>query len=357
MTSSEIRLAEQMPGAPKVLIVGMGDLGVQIARIVVEDRFASNCLLAGNSPAARQWAQLLQIVTGGDVEGRQVDALDIEAVKRLLADYEPDLIIQCASLLSPFALAKSGSGAAKAVLQGGFALQVSAQLPAIRNVMLARRSLGLKCPVVNCSYPDLTHPMLAAEGLSPTCGIGNVAILAMRLQGFVPGAESARLRVISHHAHLIRSLLGDGPAPLVFLGERQLPEEQLLRKTGLYGGSTLNYLAAATILPILTGLLRREAIVETHAPGVHGLPGGYPVRLEDGEIRIDLPSGVSQARAVQFNIESAALEGIERVDESGTLFYTRHAREAVASWCPELAEPLALRDVSKRFEILKRLLQ
>ena len=75
------------------------------------------------------------------------------------------------------------------------------------------------------------------------------------------------------------------------------------------------------------------------------------------EIDLDLPGGMSQARSVQFNIEAAALEGIERVDESGTLFYTRDAQDAVAPWCPELAEPLALGDVSKRFEILQRLLR
>jgi hypothetical protein len=334
----------------------MGDLGVQIARIVVENRFASSCLLAGSSPAAGQWAQLLRIATGSDVQSCQIDALDIDALAKLFADYKPGLIIQCASLLSPFALAKSSSPAAKAVLQGGFALQISAQLPAIRNVMLARRSLGLTCPVVNCSYPDLTHPMLAAEGLAPTCGIGNVAILAMRFQRLIPGAESAKLRVISHHAHLIRSLLGDGPAPLVYLGDRQLPEEELLLKTGLYSGATLNYLAAATVVPILTGLLRRDAIVETHVPGVRGLPGGYPVRFEDSEIRIDLPAVVSQESAVRFNVESAALEGIERVDENGTLFYTQHAQDAVAKCCPELAEPLAVGDSLKRFDVLKRLL-
>jgi hypothetical protein len=340
----------------KVLILGMGDLGAQIARIVVEDRFASSCLLAGSSRAAEQWAQLLQIVTGSDIQSRQVDALDVEALGRLLVEYEPDLIIQCATLLSPFALGRSDLPVAKAVLKGGFALQASAQLPAIRNLMLARKSLGLTCPVVNCSYPDLTHPMLAAEGLAPTCGIGNVAIMAMRFERLIPSAKPKRLRVIGHHAQLGRSLSGEGPAPLAYLDEYQLPEEQLLLKTGLQGGSTLNYLAAATIIPILTGLLCHESLVETHAPGVFGLPGGYPIRFEDGEIRMDLPLSLPQAQAVQFNIKSAALEGVGQIDESGTLFYTRHAREAVAQWCPELAEPLALCDAQKRFEVLKRAL-
>jgi hypothetical protein len=355
--SYDTSIHKQSSQPARVLILGMGDLGAQIARIVVENRFASSCLLAGNSPAAVQWAQLLQIVTESDVQGRQVNALDPEALRKLFADYEPDLIIQCATLLSPFALAKSDLPAAKAVLQGGFALQASAQLPAIRNVMLAHRSLGFTCPVVNCSYPDLTHPMLAAEGLAPTCGIGNVAIMAMRLQRLIPGAASTRLRVIGHHAQLGRSLAGDGPAPLVYLGDCQLSEEQLLLKTGLQGGSTLNYLAAATITPILIGLLRHKAVVETHAPGVFGLPGGYPVRIEGGEIHMDLPASISQARAVRFNSESAALEGIERIDESGTLFYNQQAQDAVAPWCSELAEPLALSEVSRRFDGLKRLLQ
>jgi hypothetical protein len=334
----------------------MGDLGAQIARIVVEQGFASSCLLAGSSGAAEQWTQLLRIVTGGQVEGRRVDALDTEALRRVFAEYEPDLIVQCASLLSPFALAKSESPAAKAVLAGGFALQAAAQVPVIRSVMLARRSLGMTCPVVNCSYPDLTHPMLAGEGLSPTCGIGNVAILAMRFQRLLAGADTARLRVISHHAHLIRSLMGDGPAPLVYLGDRLVAENELLLKTGLKSGATLNYLAAASVVPILSGLLGRDGVVTTHAPGVEGLPGGYPVRFDGGEIRIDLPAGVSRERAVEFNIESAALEGIERVDESGTLFYTKHARDAVARWCPELAEPLAVGESLPRFEVLRRVI-
>jgi hypothetical protein len=356
MTSSDVFLARLTSKPARVLIIGMGDLGAQIARIVIENRFASSCLLAGNSAAAGQWAQLLQIVTGSDVQGRQVDALNAEALKKLFTDYEPDLIIQCATLLSPFALGRSNLPAVKAVLQGGFALQISAQLPAIRNVMLVRRSLGLTCPVVNCSYPDLTHSLLAAEDLAPTCGIGNVAIMAMRFERLIPGTKPARLRVIGHHAQLSRSLFGNRPVPLVYLEDRKLPEEELLLKTGLQGGSTLNYLAAATIVPILTGLLRREATVETHAPGVFGLPGGYPVRFKDGEIQMDLPSGLSQAAAVQFNIESAVLEGIERIDECGTLFYTTQAQDAVASWCPELAEPLVIGDAPKRFDVLKRML-
>lgn len=65
----------------KVLILGMGDLGVHIARLVVENQYSSACLLAGQSGAAEQWAQLLYLSTGRDVRGVRVDGQDIEALK------------------------------------------------------------------------------------------------------------------------------------------------------------------------------------------------------------------------------------------------------------------------------------
>ena len=186
----------------RILILGMGDLGVRIARIVVEGGFSSACMLAGKSDAAEQWARLLQISSGREVSAARVDGQDAEALKSLLAGFEPELIVQCATLLSPFALRTVQSGAAQAVLKGGFALQLAAQLPVVRTLMQALGELGMKCPVINCSYPDVTHPVLAADGLAPTVGIGNVAIMAMWYQRNLAGANDATLQVVGQHAQL-----------------------------------------------------------------------------------------------------------------------------------------------------------
>jgi hypothetical protein len=147
----------------KVLVLGMGDLGVRIAQRVVEGGFSSACMLAGRSDAATQWARLLQISSAREVSAARVDGRDVEALKALLASFEPELIVQCATLLSPFALRSVQSGAAQAVLKGGFALQLAAQLPVVRTLMHALHELGMKCPVINCSYPDVTHPILVAD--------------------------------------------------------------------------------------------------------------------------------------------------------------------------------------------------
>jgi hypothetical protein len=301
---------------------------------------------------------LLQISSGREVSAANVDGQDIEALKALLTRFEPELIVQCATLLSPFALRSVPTEAAQAVLKGGFALQLAAQLPVVRTLMQALRALGMQCPVINCSYPDATHPVLAAEGLAPTIGIGNVAIMAMWYQRQLAGASETTLQVIGQHAQLGPVLAGtfatpETPTPLVYLNGRRLAPDELLFDTGLKGGATLNHLAAATIVPILRGFTERDGVVETHAPGVFGLPGGYPVRFVHGRLEMRLPEGLTHEEAVSFNNLAAKGEGIERIGEDGTVFYTQHAQQSVAELCPALSEPLRPQDAEKRFRVLQ----
>jgi hypothetical protein len=342
----------------RILVLGMGDLGVRIAHGVVEGKFSSSCMLAGKSEAATQWARLLRISSGREVSAAKVDGQDAAELKALLTRFEPELIVQCATLLSPFALRSVPTRAAQAVLKAGFALQIPAQLPIIRTLMQALREIGMRCPVINCSYPDVTHPILAAGGLAPAIGIGNVAIMAMWYQRNLPGASDATLAVIGQHAQLGPSLAGapgapEAPTPLVYLNGRRVPQERLLFNAGLQAGAAMNHLAAATVAPILRGFTERDGIVETHAPGVFGLPGGYPIRFVVGRPELRLPNEVTLERAIDFNLLAAKGEGIERIAEDGTVFYTQHAKQCVADFCPELCQPLRLCHVEKRFQLLQ----
>jgi len=346
----------------KVLILGMGDLGVRIAQKVVEGGFSSTCLLAGKSDAATQWARLFQISSGRKVSAAKVDAQDAEALKALLTRFEPELIVQCATLLSPFALKSVPTAAAKAVLEGGFALQLPAQLPVVRTLMQSLRGLGMQCPVINCSYPDATHPILAAEGLAPLIGIGNVAIMAAWYLRKLAGASNATLKVVGQHAQLGPCLAGkpgapETPTPLVYLNGKKIAPQELLFDTSLQGGAAMNHLAAATIVPLLRGFTEDDAVIDTHAPGIFGLPGGYPVRFVRGKLELSLPGGLTREDAVSFNHLAAKGEGIERIAEDGSVFYTEHARQRVARLCPELAEPLHPRDAEKRFQLLQAVAQ
>ena len=119
----------------------------------------------------------------------------------------------------------------------------------------------------------------------------------------------------------------------------------------------MNHLAASTILPILRGFTERDAVVHTHAPGVFGHPGGYPIRFASGALELNLPDELTLEKAVAFNHLAAKGEGIERIAEDGTVFYTQHAQQCAAEFCPELAEPLRVQDVEKRLETLQSVAQ
>ena len=64
--------------------------------------------------------------------------------------------------------------------------------------------------------------------------------------------------------------------------------------------------------------------------GPVGLPGGYPVRVSAGRIELDLPDQIDLAAAVDLNNRAARWDGIERVDEDGTVVYTDRTADAMA---------------------------
>ncbi len=62
-----------------------------------------------------------------------------------------------------------------------------------------------------------------------------------------------------------------------------------------------------------------------HAPGPHGLPGGYPCRVNREGIYVELPPGITLDEAISINTTAQQFDGIERIDQDGTVhFVERH---------------------------------
>ncbi len=355
-------LATMKPNRSRVLLLGLGDLGCRIAQLLVGRGTTLQLRLGGRAERTSEWAQLLSlgapcVVTAAAGARQAAVALTAE-----FESFEPDLIVQCGSLLSPWAFHECASPPARQLLAAGFGLQVSSQLPIIRAVMQTCRKLGLNRPVLNCSLPDLTHCMLARAGLAPTAGIGNAAMIGLRVARAVGSRASRRIQVIAHHSQVARVMSGEAPTgkslrPWVFVGgEPVLRDEILYAKPGLRPGPALNYLSAVTAVPVIEALVDADSELETNLPGVNGLPGGYPITLRAGKLAVDLPAGIDLASAVQFNESAARADGVDHIGADGTVHYTREARQRMAPWCPELAEPLHPNDADKRFELLRAFL-
>ena len=166
------------------------------------------------------------------------------------------------------------------------------------------------------------------------------------------------MRIIAHHAHVTPFLTGthagpDLPLPIADENGERLKDEDLVTHSGLRPGRHFNYLTAVTAIPLVSALLDEDISVRTHAPGVLGLPGGYPICVRRKSIELDLPAGISNGEAVEFNNLCARADGVERIESDGTLIYTEDARRTAKPFCAELAEPLSPKHWESRLAVLR----
>jgi hypothetical protein len=358
----------------RVLLVGLGDLGQRLAERLVNCPAVGELILASRRPAEQDGlASLLSVCGSAFVRSIALDAARFDMVAQVLDRERPQLVLQCASLMSPWHLIKRQDPIAVALSQAGFAIQLPAQLPMVMTVMEGARAAGFTGTIVNCSYPDVTHPVLACLGLAPTIGIGNAGMIESRVRAALraeplppgmPGRAIPMIRVLAHHAHVASAMRSDAVAlaslsrPRVYLGEDGERRDSLaFAGNPLPANSSLNMLTAFSAVPILRALFPGGVTVRTSAPGPLGLPGGYPVEIRNGHVSLDLPSGTDLAEVTAFQNLAARGDGVESIAADGTVSFTAAAREAVQHLDPALAEPLAPREAWERFRRLAEVLQ
>src|ERR1044071_416094 len=113
----------------RVLIAGLGDLGERLAFGLANLQEVGELVLAGRArEEGPPFAALLATCGTARVRFVPLDAADQPAVERLLRQERPDLVVQCASLFSPWLIPGRSDPAAAALQRAGFALQLPAQL-------------------------------------------------------------------------------------------------------------------------------------------------------------------------------------------------------------------------------------
>jgi hypothetical protein len=350
----------------RVLIVGPGSVGFRIAEMLATRGLAGSILMAGPFTGVEAVRAAITESSGrARVRFIDCDASDPRNVIPLLRQERPDLVVNSASLLSPWALIEREDALGKTLKSVGIGLQLPSQLPVLLGVMRAVAETGLPLPVANISFPDLTGHILGRLGLAPTIGLGNVTFIQMRAEAALrrEAGSSAPpfLRVIAQHAQVYDVLQGRVPenADLrcrVFLGEAATRADELA-----YAGppipatAEVNALAAAAAVRVIAALLRGdEQRLSAPAPG--GRVGGYPVRIDAGRVTLDLPAGVDLAACEKWHWRLMQQDGVQAVEEDGTVIFTDAARQAVAALDPELCTPLRVRDLRPRFDRLRAVL-
>lgn len=349
----------------RVLIVGVGDLGRRYAAALAAQGLVDELVLAGGGkgrgPAI---AALLESSYAVPTRYVPLDATRQGEVEIFLRREKPDLILQCGSLFSPWEILAGDDPHIRAIRSAGVGIQLAAQLPILVAVMGAVRALDLSVPVINLSWPDGTNPIAARLGLAPDLGLGNATMIwsrvraALKRHAFMSGSTESELplvRIVGDASTLWAVLSCRPPKRAeegchVYLGEDGSPgEEWAYKGTPLESGIHLNELTCASSVPVIAALLPGGPTVRASCPGVQGLPGGYPIRIEGGRIAFDLPPQLTLQDAIAFNASLSRDDGIARIESDGTVIYTEHARRIMADIDPELAEPLVPTRAIERF--------
>ena len=352
----------------RVLVIGPGDMGARIVAGLARTPGVRELVLAGVPATAGQEA-VGMVRSTSDVAARFIaaDCSEPAAVEELLTETSPDVIVQCASLMSPWALSGRTDAVARALAAAGLGVMLPMQLPVVRAVMCAVRATGFTGPVANLSYPDVANVVLDRLGLAPAIGLGNVTMQLLRVRGALrahlgPDADLPLVRVIGHHNQVYPVMRAEPPDDpddrvRVFLGEEGERADHLAYVGHPYAaGVVYNHVTAAACVRVVQALLPGAGTTRISAPAPFGLPGGYPVIIEDGTISLDLPPGQELDEVTAWQSSIGRHDGVDSIAADGTTTFTEQARDAVAAVAPWLAEALHPDEAPERADRIRALL-
>ncbi|WP_345573203.1 hypothetical protein [Nonomuraea rosea] len=284
----------------------------------------------------------------------EADLPSDDAIAGEVAAAGPDVVMQCASHQSPWESATAPSAWTRWCASAGFGVTLALQARLAWRVSARLKDSGYAGTLLNACYPDAVNPLLSLLGSAAFAGLGNVGTLAAGLSratlGTVPllgpradaaagraapRPDEARVRMLAHHVHLHRPAHPADEA-MAWLGQARLDDVgALLRPLRTIDRSRLNDIAGHAAAR-LAGALLDGGSLRTHCSGPLGLPGGYPVVLDGGELRLDLPPDLTRDQAVAWNQRMAADDGVV-VRPDGRIVHPPRTARALHPYLPHLA--------------------
>ena len=321
--------------------------------LAVATRSPFKVVIGGRNDARLKWLALAcnsrAAVHGNPVrfESCYVDMSSEQSMADALGKWDPGVVVQSASLQSPWSLDGKGSEWARLMEEAGFGLAVAFQSILPTRTSAALQAIGSKAAFVNTAYPDVVNQILAARGQRITCGVGNVAIFSSILAGALAPSDAQRVRVLAHHHALVQWRFPfnerSGDPVRAWIDDEEIPDVKERFSHVQLPHRELNLISGGSAVPVLLSLAG-AGDARGHVPGPHGLPGGYPVWVTKGEVRLDLPATLSRDEAVAWNRSFEAVDGVS-VSEDGHVAYSERAREAVGKYSKEIANGFHVKDL------------
>ncbi len=338
--------ARENPARPRVMVIGIGGLGLPILNGLVRLGSDVEVIAAGRDVTRVQIGANLAVFSAmqstnnvARVQCVALDLLNSDATAETLASLRPDLILHCATM-QPYAEIAALPAESRSILsEVGLGPWLPAHLALADRLMKVLKALALPALVVNCAYPDAVNPALASVGRAPLIGIGNIANNEPALRRAIADelkidVSAVSLWMVMHHyvSHRIHRHGDAGGAPFYFSyevdsGERgsEVKTEHLFsliasryRREHAHAGKQL---PAASAVALVTALLG-STIRRMHAPAPFGFAGGFPVEVSRQSVSIVAPPGLTTQNAIDINTTGQRFDGIEKIGADGLITFT-----------------------------------
>lgn len=338
---------------PTVLVTGTGAFA---ARIVLDLAATAarpvRVVIAGRNRERLGWlataasARAAIFARPASFATHEADLLGEGAADAMLGAIRPAVVVQAASVQTSSVIASTGNAWSRLVAEGGLSATAVFQAVLSLRVAAAITRLGVDAPLINCSFPDVVNGIIRALGHRVACGIGNVAILS-NVFAAARAVPASRLKVLAHYQTLAAWRRApesrSGPAPRVWIDGIEVDDVFGAFQSVKLTPEPVIDISGASGVPLILAMTAGEEW-RGHVPGPEGLPGGYPVRLADGALNLDLPPGLDRAAAIAWNARFEEANGLV-VGADGTARYTGVLRDRLLEHAPSLAGGFAVADI------------
>ncbi len=275
---------------------------------------------------------------------RRMDVNDISGMAAILREEEPEVIYNSTTLQSWWVITQLPKAVYQEIDEARYGPWFPMHFVLTHKLMTAIQKSGIKTLVANAAFPDAVNPVLAKLGLTPTVGIGNIDNLTPSLKLAVSRKlnvplPSVTIYLIAPHffsyftarfghtagcPYLLRVTVYDEDVTPRLNGEELFKD--LMKYARRPGSLKAHPVVAASAVKIIRGLYHDTRELG-HAPGPNGLPGGYPVLLSSSGVEVVLPKGISLDEAVKINNQAQKFDGIEEIQDDGTVVITDKSAE------------------------------
>ena len=182
---------------------------IMMADLAIAARTSLRIVVGGRNVARMKWlvdacrARAEIFGTRVSFDSVELDSSSAAALEPSLRSLQPKVVVQSASMQSPWKVDNGASKWSDLVASTGFGVTISFHALLAFRTASAIKKLGLDCHFVNTCYPDGVNQLLTAAGVPLTTGVGNIGIFSAVIASRLPFAQRKDLRVLGHHRHIV----------------------------------------------------------------------------------------------------------------------------------------------------------